>query len=40
MSKLNIQRQMSVDWRMSADTDIDWQTWDLSDPWHGQRLTL
>jgi len=25
--------QMSVDGYMSADTDMDWQVWDWSDPW-------
>jgi dihydrofolate reductase len=33
MSKLVLQMQMSVDGYMSADTDIDWQVWDWSDPW-------
>ena len=33
MSKLILQMQMSVDGYMSADTDIDWQVWDWSDPW-------
>jgi len=33
MSRLVLQMQMSVDGYMSADTDIDWQVWDWSDPW-------
>lgn len=33
MSRLILQMQMSVDGYMSADTDIDWQVWDWSDPW-------
>ena len=33
MSRLILQMQMSVDGRMSADTDIDWQVWNWSDPW-------
>ena len=33
MSRLILQMQMSVDGYMSADTGIDWQVWDWSDPW-------
>lgn len=33
MSRLILQMQMSVDGYMSADTEIDWQVWDWSDPW-------
>jgi len=33
MSRLILQMQMSVDGYMSAETDIDWQVWNWSDPW-------
>ena len=33
MSRLILQMQMSVDGCMSADTAVDWQVWDWSDPW-------
>lgn len=33
MSRLILQMQMSVDGYMSAETDIDWQVWDWSEPW-------
>ena len=33
MRKLIVQMQMSVDGRMSADADIDWQVWGWGDHW-------
>jgi dihydrofolate reductase len=33
MSRLILQMQMTVDGYMAADTDIDWQVWNWSDPW-------